>query len=344
MKKQTKKIVANIIVVALLIAGIVWVCAQFWHVTKTTYTNNAQVYQHIAPVSSKVPGFIKEIRFDEFQHVKKGDTLVLIEDAEFRLQLAQARANYKNATVGKAAMNTSIRTTQNNIAVSDANLREMEIRLQKAEADYLRYKNLYESETVTKAEFEGVKTQYEAMKASYETMKQQQQSTRLVKSEQTQRLDQNDAGIAIAEAALNLAELNLSYTVITAPCDGYTSPKTIHEGELIQPGMNLVSIVSDEDYWVIANYREKQLRHLNVGSKMKITVDALPNQTFHGTVTAISNATGARYSIVPQDNSTGNFVKTEQRVPVKIAFDADNDAEVMKQLRAGLNVECEIEN
>lgn len=342
MKKKTKKIVANIIVVALLVIGIAWVCAQFWHTMKTTYTNNAQVYQHITPVSSKVPGFIKEIRFDEFQHVSKGDTLVVIEDAEFRLQLAQAKANYKNATAGKAAMNTSIRTTQNNIAVSDASLREMEIRLKNAEADYVRYKNLYETETVTKAQFDAVKTQYEAMKAGYETMKQQQQSTRLMKNEQTQRLDQNDAGIAIAEAALNLAELNLSYTVITAPCDGYTSPKTIHEGELIQPGMNLVSVVNDEAYWVIANYREKQLRNITIGDKMKITVDAIPDVVFNGTVVAISNATGARYSIVPQDNSTGNFVKTEQRVPVKIAFDNDNDAEAMKQLRAGLNVECEM--
>ena len=342
MKKKTKKIVANIIVVALLVIGIAWVCAQLWHTMKTTYTNNAQVYQHITPVSSKVPGFIKEIRFDEFQHVGKGDTLVVIEDAEFRLQLAQAQANYKNATAGKAAMNTSIRTTQNNIAVSDASLCEMEIRLKNAEADYVRYKNLYETETVTKAQFDAVKTQYEAMKANYETMKQQQQTTRLVKSEQTQRLDQNDAGIAIAEAALNLAELNLSYTVVTAPCSGYTSPKTVNVGELIQPGMSLVSIVSDEDYWVIANYREKQLRHLGVGSKMKITVDAIPDVVFSGTVTAISNATGARYSIVPQDNSTGNFVKTEQRVPVKIAFDSDNDAEAMQQLRAGFNVECEM--
>ena len=342
MKKKTKKIVANIIVVALLLMGIAWVCAQLWHTMKTTYTNNAQVYQHLTPVSSKVPGFIKEIRFDEFQHVNKGDTLVIIEDAEFRLQLAQAKANYKNATVAKDAMGTSIRTTQNNIAVSDASLREMEIRLKNAEADYIRYKNLYESETVTKAQYDAVKTQYEAMKASYETMKQQQQSTRLVKSEQTQRLDQNDAGIAIAEAALHLAELNLSYTVVTAPCSGYTSPKTINVGELIQPGMSLVSIVSDEEYWVIANYRERQLRHLGIGSKMKIKVDAIPNVVFKGTVTAISNATGARYSIVPQDNSTGNFVKTEQRIPVKIAFDDDNDPEAMSQLRSGLNVECEI--
>ena len=342
MKKNVKKTVANIVVIALLLAGMAWVCYQFRHIANSSYTNNAQVYQHIVPVSSKVSGFIKEIRFDEFEHVSKGDTLVIIEDTEYRLQLAQAKANYKNATAGKAAMNTSILTTENNIAVSDASMKELEIRLKNAEADYVRYKNLYATETVTKAQFDAVRTQYEAMKASYETMKQQQRSTRLTKNEQTQRLDQNDAGIAIAEAALDLAMLNLSYTVITAPCDGYTSPKTINVGELVQPGMNMVSIVSDEEYWVTANYREKQLKHLVLGSKMRLTVDAIPGVVFSGTVTAISNATGARYSIVPQDNATGNFVKAEQRVPVKIAFDEDNPTEAMSQLRAGLNVECEL--
>ena len=342
MNKRQKRILANIIIIALILGGAAWICSMFIHLGNVEFTSNAQVRQHIAPVSSKVPGFIKEIRFDEFQHVKKGDTLIMIEDAEFVLQVAQAEANYRNATASKSAMNVGIETTQNNIAVSDASLKEAKIRLDNAEKEYNRYKKLLESESVTQQQFDAVETQYESMKANYEVMKRQQQSTRLVKSEQTTRLDQNDAGIAIAEAALNLAELNLPYTVITSPCDGYTSRKEIHEGELIQPERVLLSIVSDEDYWVIANYREKQLKDIKIGSEVDIQVDAIPDVKFKGIVTAISGATGAMYSIVPQDNATGNFVKVEQRVPVKIAFSDENDKKYMQLLRSGLNVECKV--
>lgn len=342
MNKKQKRILANVMIIALILGGVAWICSMFIHLGNVEFTSNAQVRQHIAPVNSKVQGFIKEIRFDEFQHVKKGDTLILIEDAEFLLQLAQAEANYRNATASKSAMNAGIETTQNNIAVSDAGLKEAKIRLDNAEKEYNRYKKLLESESVTQQQYDAVETQYESMKAYYEVLQRKQQTTRLVKSEQTTRLDQNDAGIALAEAALNLAELNLSYTVITSPCDGFTSRKEIHKGELIQPGRVLLSIVSDEEYWIIANYREKQLKNIKIGSNVDIQVDAIPDVKFKGVVTAISRATGSMYSVVPQDNSTGNFVKVEQRVPVKIAFSDDNDKKSMQLLRSGLNVECKV--
>ena len=170
----------------------------------------------------------------------------------------------------------------------------------------------------------------------------QKQSTALVKQEQTQRMDQSEAAIAVAEAALDLARLNLSYTVITAPCDGVTSRKTLQEGQLVQPGQTLLSVVDDNEVWVIANYKETQTAHIAEGMPVDIFVDAIPGVTYRGKVQALSKATGAQYALVPQDNSAGNFVKVEQRVPVKIVFTEDNAGEAMQKLRAGLNVECEV--
>ncbi len=142
---------------------------------------------------------------------------------------------------------------------------------------------------------------------------------------------------------LETAELNLSYCVITAPCDGYASRKEIQEGQLVQPGQTLLDVVDSSDVWVTANYKETQLRHIEQGSAVRIKVDAIPDVTFSGTVQSISKATGASLSILPQDNSAGNFVKVRQRVPVRIVFSESNKAADMERLRAGMNVECEVE-
>jgi membrane fusion protein (multidrug efflux system) len=289
-----------------------------------------------------VPGFIKKIYFDEYQTIRKGDTLAVIEDSEFRLRVAQAEADYQNALVGKTAMGTTISTTRNNLSVSDAGIEEISILLQNAEKDYLRYKKLLAEESVTQQQYDGVKTNYEAMKAKYVMLVRQKQSTALVKDEQTQRLNQNEAAIAVTLAALDLAKLNLSYTVIIAPCDGVTSRKTIQEGQVVQIGQTLLSVVDESEKWVIANYKETQTAHIAERMEVEMKIDAIPGVTYKGRVQSISMATGAQFAMVPQDNSAGNFVKVEQRVPVKIAFSDENSEEVMQKLRAGLNVECKV--
>ncbi|MEL5895086.1 HlyD family secretion protein [Bacteroides sp. GD17] len=342
MKHKTKKLIYNIVVITLIIIGIVWVSSRFVHLGNVEYTDNAQVKQLIVPVNSRVQGFIKEIRFDENQAVRKGDTLALIEDTEFRFRLAQAEADYQNALSGKSAMATTINTTQNNISVSDATIEEARIRMENAEREYIRYKNLFEQEAVTRQQYDGVKTNYDALKARYEVLLRQKHSTTLVKQEQTQRLDQTVAGIQLAEAARALARLNLSYTVILAPCDGTTGRKNIQEGQLIQPGQTLVDVVDANDRWIIANYKETQTAHIQVGQPVEIEVDAIPGVTFRGVVQSLAKATGASFSLLPQDNSAGNFVKVEQRIPVRIEFAADNRPEDMKRLCAGMNVECEV--
>lgn len=340
-KKQLKR-TYNVVVALLLIGAIAWVCMRFMHLGTVALTDNAQVKQQIVPVNTRVSGFIKKIYVSEFQQVKKGDTLLVIEDSEFRYQLAQAEANLYNALTAKKAMGTTIKTTQSNIGVTEAGIEESRVRMENALAEYKRYEQLLAQKAVTKQQFDAIKTNYEAAKARYNQLSRQKESTTLVKDEQTLRLQQNEAGIKLATAAVELARLNLSYTVIIAPCNGVTGRKEIEEGQLVQPGQTMLNVVNSTQKWVIANFKETQTSNIKVGNKVKIAVDAVPHVTYEGVVTALSGATGASYSLFPQDNSAGNFVKVEQRIPVRIDFTHQNSAANMELLRSGMNVECEV--
>lgn len=274
--------------------------------------------------------------------MKKEDTLAIIDDTEYRLKVAQAEADYRNALAGKSAMYTTINTTQNNIFVTEAAIEEQRVRLLNAETDYKRYQELMKEEAVTPQQFDRVKTDYAATKARYEQLLRQKQSTSLMKQEQTQRLEQNESAIKLAEAALNLAKLNLSYTIIRATTDGVTGRKDIHEGQLVQSGQTLVTLVDGTEKWVIANYKETQTTDMQKGQLVKIQVDAIPGIEYEGQISSISDATGSFYSVIPQDNSAGNFVKVEQRIPVRIEFTHNNRPEDLERLRAGMNVECTV--
>mgnify|MGYP002552083550 FL=1 len=342
MIKNKRRVIPNFFIALALLAGIAWVCERFIHLSGTEYTDNAQIKQHLTPVSTRVQGFIKKIYFEEYQTVKRGDTLAVIEDTEYRLKVMQAEANYQNALAGKTAMLTTINTTQNNILVTEAAIEEQRVRLQNAETDYNRYQELLKGEAVTPQQFDRVKTDYAATQARYEQLLRQRESTALLKQEQIQRLEQNESAIKLAEAALNLAKLNLSYTIIRATTDGVTGRKKIHEGELVQSGQTLVTLVDGTEKWVIANYKETQTTDMREGQLVEVKVDAIPNVKYEGRITSISDATGSFYSVIPQDNSAGNFVKVEQRIPVRIDFTDRNRPEDLQRLRAGMNVECYI--
>ena len=331
MIRNKRRAIPNFFILLVLAIGIGWTFGRFIHWGNVEFTDNAQVKQHLTPVNTRVQGFIKRICFDEYQRVKKGDTLVIIEDTEYRLKVAQAEADYQSALAGKTAMHTTINTTQNNILVTDAAIEEQRVRLQNAEADFKRYEGLLKEEAVTPQQFDRVKTDYEATKARYEQLLRQKQSTSLVKQDQTQRLDQNESANKLAEAQLELARLNLSYTVILATADGVTGRKEIHEGELVQQGQTLVTLVDGTEKWVIANYKETQTTRMQKGQLVDIQVDALPGVAFEGRISSISDATGSFYSLIPQDNSAGNFVKVEQRIPVRIEFTARNRAEDLER-------------
>lgn len=342
MNHRTKKIISYIVTVAVMAVAAVWVCGKFVHLGDVEFTDNAQVRQQIVPVNSRVQGYVKEIRFKEFEPVRKGDTLVVIDDADMRLRVAQARADWQNAVAGRGVADRSVGVASANVAVSEASIAEAKVVMEMAEADFGRYGKLLEQNAVTRQQYEGARTDYEAKKARYEMLARQRKATSSVVEETRQRIAQNDAGVELAKALLETAELNLSYCVITAPCDGYASRKEIQVGQLVQPGQTLLDIVDSADVWVIANYKETQLRHIAPGSEADIRVDAVPGVTFRGRVVSLSKATGASLSILPQDNSAGNFVKVRQRVPVRIEFGKDNNAADMSRLRAGMNVECEV--
>lgn len=342
MNHRSKKILSYILtLVVIAIAGIL-IYNKFVHLDNVEFTDNAQVRQQIVPVNSRVQGYIKEIRFKEYEPVRKGDTLVVIDDADMRLRVAQARADYENAVAGRSVADRSVGVAAANVAVSEATIAEAKVMMDMAATDFERYSKLLEKDAVTRQQYDAARTDYEAKRARYDMLVRQRSATSSVVAETRQRLQQNDAGVELAKAMLETAELNLSYCVIVAPCDGYTSRKEIREGQLVQPGQTLLDVVDAGDVWVTANYKETQLRHIAPGSKVEIKVDAIPGTVFEGTVTSISKATGASLSILPQDNSAGNFVKVRQRVPVRIEFDADNNPEDMERLRAGMNVECEV--
>lgn len=342
MNHRTKKILSYVITLAVIAVAAVWITSHFIHFGNVEFTDNAQVRRQIVPVISRVQGYIKEIRFREFEPVKKGDTLVIIDDSDLRLRVAQARADYRNALAGREVAGGSVATVSAGVDVTDASIEEARVVMENARADYERYKALLDKEAVTQQQYDRAATDYEASRARYDMLTRSRKASTRAVAETRSRVGQSDAGIELAAAMLATAELNLSYTVITAPCDGFASRKEIRVGQLVQPGQTLLDVVDTADTWIIANFKETQLHHIAPGSKVEIKVDAIPDTVFEGEVESISNATGAALSLLPQDNSAGNFVKVRQRVPVRIRFTGDNSAEAMSKLRSGMNVECEI--
>lgn len=346
-KKENKKnkiraIISNIIVFLLIGFGLFWLIREYFHIGDKTYTEAAQVEEFINPINTRVSAYIKEIKFIEHQQVKKGDTLLILDDREILTQVGQAEAAYQNALAQRSATGSSINTVSNGVSVMESNIAGSKARLWNAEQNLNRYKNLLASEAVTRQQFDQVKTEYDAQKAAYETFINQKQSASLSTTEVKSKLGINDAEIKRAKSALDMAKINLSYTVITAPYNGVMGRRMIAEGQLIQPGQQIGTIVLNNEKWVTANFLESQMPNVKIGNKMMMTADALGGQQFEGVVKAVSAATGSRYSNVPTDNSTGNFIKVQQRIPVRIEFTTANKKEDIAKLSAGMNMNVTI--
>lgn len=342
MNKKAIKRTYNVIIILFLLGVATWCFSHFVHGGNVEYTDDAQVHRHISPINTRVMGFIKEIRFEEFQHVKKGDTLVIIEDAEYRLQVAQAEAGLRGSRSSSSVVSASMGTTDSNVRTAAAGIEEARVDMMNAKQDFDRFAALMKKDAVTRQQYDNAYARYLAAKARYEQAAGRRQSASSVRTVQTHQLGGTLAGESVAEAQLNLARLNLSYTVIVATCDGVMGRKDINVGQLVQPGQMLARIVDDNDIWVVANYRETQMSGVTVGKEVEFTADAIPDVVFHGRVEALSAAAGSAYSMIPVDNATGNFVKVEQRVPVRIALTKDNRPEDVALLRAGLNVETKV--
>lgn len=336
-----RKYIYNTVVVILLVVGVFIVILNFCHFGNVEFTDNARVRQHITPQNTRVQGFIKEVRFEEFQNVSKGDTLVVIEDAEFRLRLAQAEADLARAMEGIKATGSSIATTEAGMQVTEASIEEARVNLENAKKEDLRFEALLKDDAVTRQQYDNVHTAYLAACARYEQVSRSHTTQSRVKAEQGHHLSAANCTLELARAAVALARLNLSYCYIVATCDGVVGTKDIQEGMLVQPGQTMVNIVDGNSLWVEANYKESQLSNIKEGNEVRMTADAVPDVEYKGRVERVSDATGSAFSLIPIDNATGNFVKVEQRVTVRISLEG-NDPESLAKLRAGYNMECEV--
>ena len=246
-KKKIKRIY-NTVIIILLAAFLGYVCSRFIHFGNNEFTDDAQVKRHVTPINTRVQGFIKQIRFEEYQQVHKGDTLAVIEDSEYRLRLAQAEADLSNALSGSSVTSAGVETAQSNIHVVEAGIDEAKANMDNAERDYRRYEALLKRDAVTRQQFDNARTVYESAKARYEQAAHQRKSSALMRNEQSRRLGQSEASIKLARAAVDLAELNLSYTVIVATCDGVMGRKDIH-AVTFATTFEVRHTTKDEDYW-----------------------------------------------------------------------------------------------
>jgi len=340
-----RKIVIGIIT-GLMACGIafaiLWGAAMYYHLDKQLYTNDAQVEEYINPVNTRIAGYLKQVRFSDHQRFRKGDTLVTIDDREYRIAVEQAEAAWLSACAAKAVTASSVNTVSSNTAVEEANIRSLDARIWNAEQNLHRYEALLKEGAATQQQYDQVQSDYASLSEQRKALERQRVTTDLSSAEVSHRIPVNEAEIKRAHAALDLAQLNFSYTIITAPYDGVTGRRNIQEGQAVTAGQALLSFVRSDSKWVVANYKETQVTHLRIGQKMVLTVDGVDDFEFEGRIVAISEATGSRYSAIPVDNSTGNFVKVRQRIPVRIEFTDKNKPADLERLIAGMNVEVRI--
>ncbi|AWI26091.1 HlyD family secretion protein [Flavobacterium pallidum] len=353
-KKTNKKFI--FILSALVILGVTYGVFKYVHSLKHEETDDAQIEKNMNPIIPRVTGYVTKVYVKDNDFVKKGDTLFTIDNSDYIVKLEDAKAalaaaegNYdvSKADVGSAEANISV--SEANVLSAGGNIETARIRLTRATNDFERYNNLYKNHSITKQQFE----QAEAAKLEAENqlkiLQQQQRATAYQKSVTIAKSNVTSkqtsvaaANIKRAQAAVDAAKLNVDYTVVTASVDGQISKIGIQPGQVVQPGQSLFYIIGSQNPWVIANFKETQLNKMIAGQKVTIKVDAYPDTEFNGTVASFSPATGARFSILPPDNATGNFVKTIQRLPVKITLDAGNDTEKIKLLRPGMNVDVDV--
>lgn len=337
---KIRNITLNTVCLLLVLTGIVWTVNYFWKYINYEITNDAMVDQYIAPLNIRVPGYIKEVRFTEHQQVHAGDTLLILDNREYQIKVKDAEAALMDALGSKDVLHSGIHTSRVNIAIQDANIAETTAKLWQQEQEFKRYSNLLDEESVSRQQYEQVKAGYEATQARYQALLEQKEAAKSQYSEVNKKSTNAEANILRKEADLDMARLNFSYTILIAPYDGYMGRRTLEPGQFVQGGQTVSYLVRGNDKWITANYKETQIAHIYIGQRVRIKVDAIEGRTFSGTVTAISEATGSKYALVPTDNSAGNFVKVQQRIPVRIELD-DATPEEMTHLRAGMMVETE---
>lgn len=327
--------VINIVAGLILLGALSWAVWFFVFFQNHEETNDAQVEQYVTPIISRVTGYIEKINFQENQFVHKGDTLLVIDNREYKAKLDMAQADYDNAISTLDVLKKGVATTKADVAVHKAKLEAANIAVWETHLEFQRYENLFKDDATSGQELEHKKAAYESAKAHQAEIERNIIEAQLNTAQAASKVPAENALIELKRAALTNAALYYSYTFITAPYDGWVGRKTLQEGQLIKEGQNMLSIVSKEK-WITANFKETQLDAVIVGQKVTFRADATGNQEYNGVVESISPASGARFSLLPPDNATGNFVKIEQRIPVRIKL--TDEEKTTASLRAGMNI------
>ncbi len=331
------------------IVGALAIAAGIWTFNSLTYsrthesTDNAMIDGHVLPVLAKVGGFVTAVTAAENVRVTQNAALVTIDDREYTVRLAQAEADLAaaRASVGGRGSGTGqaqamVATASAQTAVQNANVDAARAQLVKAEADLSRYSDLAAKNIVSQQQLDAAKAQVAATRAQLVAVQRQEVAAGANTTGMQAGVRLAEARLAAATAARDNAALQLSFTKITAPAPGAISKKMVEVGQLVQPGQMLMNIASDTGMFITANFKETQLAKLRVGQSVEMEVDAYDGARIEGVVESISAATGARFTLLPPDNASGNFTKVVQRVPVRIRITKGLDAE--RPLRIGLSV------
>lgn len=336
MKRRIVNYATRIITLLMVISLVSWCVWYVYRIYNYEETNNAQVELYITPISCRVMGYVSSIECVENQLVKKGDTLMIIDNSEFLL------AHHKNEAMLNRA-NAELKIAEKQIESNKVEQKQYEseiaiskIKLENAEKEFQRVKNLLEKESITQQQYDKVEADYRLAKKEVEISNINYNESLLKNEELVNRAQVEKAKVHNCESELSHSQLNLDYTVICAPYDGRIGKIDIQVGQLMQEGQVLTFITNEAaGKWIVANVKETQLASYTVGKDVTITIDAIPDREFKGRVESISPATGTRYSMMPPNNATGNFVRITQRVPVRIKLlDIDD---VYDRLRGGMN-------
>lgn len=353
-KKTNKKF--TFVLIGLVTLGGIYGGYKYMHSLSHETTDDAQIVQNMTPIIPRVTGYINKVYVKDNQQVKKGDTLFVIDNSDYLVKVEEAKAALLAAESSFEVSKADVGTAQGTVAVSDANakssinnIESAQIRLWRATNDFERFENLYKNKSITKQQYEQALAAKQEAETQLKMMKQQKSANDYQKNVAVTRTNVSQkqtsvaaANIERAKAALEAAQLNLKYTVVTAATNGQVSAIDLQPGQLVQPGQSLFYIINSEEVWVVANFKETQLNKMKLGQIVEIKADAFPDDKFEGSIASFSPATGSRFSLLPPDNATGNFVKTVQRLPVKITLTAKNAQDKIKLLRSGMNVEVDV--
>lgn len=339
-KKKKNKVIPIILGVLILI-GAIFGIKEYLYFSKHVDTDDAQIDGDISPVVARVGGYVKDINFEENTKVTQDQVLVTLDDRDYKIKLEQAEAGQVGANAGVGVSQAQIAATQANTSTAKANIEAARVKLALAQKDYDRYANLIKDGSITQQAFDQAKASKETAQAAYNAaVDQYNAAVKQVGTTQSQ-LSVSSSGVTQRQSDVDFAKLQLSYTQIKAPATGTVSKKNVQKGQLVQAGQSLFAIVNENSLYVTANFKETQLEKLRSGLKVKIVVDAYPKDEIEGEVYNFAPITGAKGSLLPPDNATGNFVKVVQRVPVKIKIQTKDKA-ILEKLRPGMSVKVSV--